>query len=121
MAKRDPEQTYSFGGNLYGKGGRDLAELEKLNPLKGEDSVEGREFSGTDAENNSKTGTGRAPVGGDKDGDARLSAGEYAGADVVALMAEARLRGVEVQAGAKKADVIKVLEAHDKEPVNPAK
>lgn len=109
--KRDPNQFYSFGGQLYGPGKVDVAELDKTHPLKEQPldklSPLNNNATGTDSENNA-----------DPNDDSGLKPEEYEDADGPTLLAELRRRGLEAPASPKKPQLIKILEKHDQENVN---
>lgn len=114
--KRDPEQVYSFGGQLYGKGYLDVALLDKKHPLKEEAEVE--EPSGARGTATGTPAGNNPPSDGGEDGRPGLGPEEYKKADEAGLLAEVRRRGLEVLPGAKKNDMIKVLQEHDKTGAN---
>lgn len=109
---RDPNQTYSHGGKLYGPGQpNSVAELDKIKPLKARKGAEeGETVNETPLATGSvsKTGAVHPHESSASTSDSVLTEEELEGMKMPELKALAAERGVEVKGG-KKADYVKAL------------
>jgi hypothetical protein len=103
--QRDPTQTYSHRGQLYGPGkpaGFSVADLDQIAPAK--DEVQEGATPRLDLTRGASSDAFREKIGAPPD---------YAGMSVADLKALAQTRGITVE-GRKKAEYVAALEAADR-------
>lgn len=107
MAGRDPNQTYSHDGKLYGPGFNDVKELDKIKPLE---VKKGAAVNATPEDTGSVSKSG-APVpheSSESQSTGAMTEEELEGMTVGELKDLAAERGTAVK-GTKKADYVKAL------------